>query len=103
MSNIQLGVIVGMVAGAVSVGMMIPLRFPDKRAALMAAFCSRFLIGLFTCTVALPLPPLARGTLVGFLVSVPDAIITKKYAPILLVGTVLGLAAGWALRTWGSS
>ena len=101
MSNVWLGMIVGVRAGAISVGMMIPMKFPDKRAALLGAFCSRFLIGLFTCTAVLPLPPVARGALIGFLVSLPDAIITKAYAPILVIGTVLGVAAGGALRIWG--
>jgi hypothetical protein len=34
-------------------------------------------------------------------VSLPDAIITKAYAPILVMGTVFGALIGWAVGTWG--
>jgi uncharacterized membrane protein (Fun14 family) len=37
----------------------------------------------------------------GFLVSLPDAILTKAYAPILGLGTVFGALIGWAVRVWG--
>jgi hypothetical protein len=45
MSNIVSGIISGIAFGALSVGLVLPLSFPDKRAALLAAFCSRFAIG----------------------------------------------------------
>lgn len=91
MSNAAFGVLAGLVFGAVAVGLMLPMKFPDKRAALMAAFASRFTIGLVATTIQLPLPAAARGALVGLLVSLPDAIITKAYAPILVIGGLGGL------------
>jgi hypothetical protein len=39
--------------------------------------------------------PIAAGLLVGLLTSVPDAIITKAYAPILATGLIFGAIAGW--------
>ena len=40
--------------------------------------------------------PIAAGVLVGLLTSVPDAIITKAYAPILATGLMIfGAIAGW--------
>ena len=101
MSNFQLGLLCGFVAGAIAVATMIPMTFPDKRAALLAAFLSRFLIGLFACTTNFPLAPIPRGALIGLAISLPDALITKAYAPILVMGTLLGAAAGWVLRIWG--
>ena len=38
MSRIILGVICGLVFGAVDIGIMLPMTFPDKRAAITAAF-----------------------------------------------------------------
>jgi hypothetical protein len=45
MSHLCVGVLGGVIFGAVSVLSMPPLTFPDKRAALTAAFLNRFAIG----------------------------------------------------------
>ena len=45
MSRIMLGTICGLVYGGLSAASMIPLSFPDKRAALLGAFLNRFGIG----------------------------------------------------------
>ena len=73
---------------------MIPLTFTDKRAAMLGAFFSRFAIGFLTCVVSLPVPGWLRGLLVGVLISLPDALITKAYAPILVLGAVGGVVIG---------
>ena len=44
----------------------------------------------------MPLPPVAIGALVGLLISVPDAVITKAYIPILASGAAGGVIIGWA-------
>jgi hypothetical protein len=69
-----------------SVLLMLPLSFPDKRTALLAAFTSRFSLGFFAAVINLRVSPIAAGFLVGLLTSVPDAIITKAHAPILATG-----------------
>lgn len=97
MNKITIGLILGFISGLVSVAIMLPMDFPDKKAALAGAFSSRFLIGFFTATSLLPLTPIAAGGLIGFMVSVPDAFITKAYLSILLTGTVIGLACGGAV------
>ena len=56
MSNPVLGLIAGVVFGAISVGLMIPMPFPDKRAALLGAFTDRFAIGLVIGCVQLAWP-----------------------------------------------
>jgi hypothetical protein len=101
MEKLWLGALLGVAAGGIAVATMIPMKFPDRRAAFLGAFCSRFLIGFFIGSSSLPLPPVAGGALIGFLVSLPDAIITKAYAPILVMGTVFGALIGWAVGTWG--
>ena len=102
MSRVPLGVVLGLVIGALDVVMMLPLSFPDRRAALAGAFCARFALGFFAATVRLPLPPIASGIVVGLLTSAPDAIITKAYAPILVTGIVFGAAAGWIVGRVGT-
>ncbi|MBI1745765.1 MAG: hypothetical protein HYR55_04160 [Acidobacteria bacterium] len=100
MQNILWGIISGVVFGAVSVGMMLPMSFPDKKAALLGAFVSRFGIGLVIGCVKMPWPGWALGLLFGLLLSLPDAIITKAYAPILIVGGLGGLFIGGLIHGW---
>ena len=38
---------------------------------------------------------IATGLIVGLLISLPDAVITKAYAPILIVGAIGGSIIGW--------
>jgi hypothetical protein len=100
MNPIVQGIVLGVIAGAISVGIMWKMKFPDRRGALLGAFANRFLIGLFTATSILPLHPILAGGLIGLLVSIPPAIVTKSYAPILGIGVVLGLACGAAVMYW---
>lgn len=98
MTRLQLGLICGLVYGVVTVASMVPLSFPDKRTAMVAAFLNRFGIGLVICVVALPWPGWLVGLLFGILLSLPDAIVTRAYAPIMIFGalggTVIGMIAG---------
>jgi len=96
MNPVLFGLFAGLVFGAVDVGLMLPLEFPDKKTALIGAFTSRFAIGFLIPLVKMPLPPVAIGALVGLLISVPDAVITKAYIPILASGAAGGVIIGWA-------
>jgi hypothetical protein len=73
---------------------MLPLTFPDKRAALLGAFINRFSIGFVIGAIALPWPGWLSGLAIGILLSLPDAIITKAYAPILILGAIGGTVIG---------
>ena len=95
MSRLAFGLLAGLAYGAVSVATMLPLAFADKRAALAGAFLNRFAIGLLVPLVAVPGPRWVIGLGLGVLLSLPDAIITKAYAPILGLGALGGLAIGW--------
>ena len=75
--------------------MMLPLQFTDKRAALAGAFINRFAIGLLIPLVQLPLPSLLTGLVLAILLSLPDAIITKAFAPILGIGAAGGVLVAW--------
>ncbi len=97
MNALPLGIVLGLICGAASVALMLPMSFPDKPTALAAAFASRFMLGLFSATVTLSLHPILAGAVVGLLVSIPDALITKAYVPILGLGLAFGLICGVAV------
>lgn len=94
MSRVLLGTICGLIYGALSAASMIPLSFSDKRAALLGAFINRFAIGFVIGAARLPVPSWAQGLIFGLLLSLPDAIITKAFAPILVLGAVGGVIIG---------
>ncbi len=96
MAPLTFGILAGLLFGSLNAASMIPMQFPDKSAALMGAFVSRFAIGFLIPFVRMPIPPFAIGALVGLLVSLPDALITKAYVPILVSGAIGGLLIGWA-------
>src|SRR5476649_1918458 len=100
MPKIILGLICGVVFGLIDVGLMLPMSFPDKRAALLGAFTSRFAIGFVIGCLQLPWPGWTVGLLFGLLISLPDAIITKAYAPILITGAIGGLVIGGLIHGW---
>lgn len=101
MSNPMWGVVCGLVFGGVSVAMMLPMEFPDKPTALLGAFLNRFGVGLVIGCVQLPWPGWAIGLLFGLLLSLPSAIITKAYAPILILGCIGGAVIGGVIHGWG--
>jgi hypothetical protein len=47
------------------------------------------------------MPGWAQGLLIGLLLSLADAIITKTYAPILGLGAIGGLIIGVVVQKWG--
>jgi hypothetical protein len=108
MSRLSLGALAGLVYGVLSAASMLPLEFPDKRAALLGAFLNRLAIGIVTGAVigapqvdALRVPPWVVGLGVGVLLSAADAVITKAYAPILVLGAIGGAVMGWVIDRFG--
>jgi MFS family permease len=77
MSRFWLGVLSGVVYGALSAASMLPLSFPDKRAALLGAFLSRFAIGV------------AIGVAIGAAVGSPQ--LQRLGMPAWAIGLLLGL------------
>src|SRR6476659_9927377 len=95
MNPVVLGLVGGTAFGIVAVLLMLPLSFPDKRTALIAAFCSRFSIGFLIPLCHLPMPSVAAGVVVGALISLADAVVTKAYVPIMVTGALGGGILGW--------
>jgi hypothetical protein len=101
MSRILLGVICGLIFGAIDITIMLPMSFPDKKAAITAAFIARFGIGFVIGAVRLPWPGWATGLCFGLLLSIPDALITKAYGPIIGVGALGGIVIGVLVGRFG--
>ncbi len=109
MNRLALGVMCGVVWGALTVVSMLPLTFPDKNAALTGAFFNRFAIGAVLgavigspATAALGAPPWLVGVVVALLISASDAIVTKAYAPVLVLGVAGGAIVGFVIGRWGA-
>jgi hypothetical protein len=101
MSQLTLGAVCGLVYGGLSAASMIPLEFSDKKAALAGAFLNRFSIGFVIGAARLPMPGWASGLVFGLLLSLADAIITRVYVPIILLGAVGGAIIGAIVNKWG--
>ena len=94
MNPIVFGIIAGLIFGAADVALMIPMKHPDKGTAMLGAFASRFAIGFLIGVTRMPVPGWLRGIIVGVLISIPDAIVTKAYIPIMATGVVGGAIIG---------
>lgn len=94
MDKIIQGIIAGVIFGVADVLIMIPLPLPDKITAMAGSFFNRFAIGFFVAATDLPVPGWVKGLLIGFLLSLPDAIITKMYVPIVGIGILGGIVVG---------
>lgn len=100
MNKLLAGLIAGLAFGIIDILLMIPLEMPHKNIALMGAFFNRFAIGFFIPNLTLHIPMWLTGLLVGLLLSLPDAIITSAYSPILTVGVIGGGIIGFMLGKW---
>jgi hypothetical protein len=100
MNPLSFGAVAGLAFGLIDLLLMIPLDLPDKKTAMIGAFLSRFAIGFLIPLVKAPMAPWLIGGMVGLLVSLPDAVITRTYVPIIAVGVVGGVIIGWASGKW---
>ena len=108
MPRLLLGTLAGLVYGALSAASMVPLKFERRTAALTGAFLNRLAIGVVIGAVigapqveALHLAPWMVGLVVGVLLSLADAVITRAYLPILVLGAIGGAVIGWLTGRWG--
>lgn len=94
MTNIEKGLIAGLVFGIVSIIPMFFMTFEDKARAIIASFTSRFSIGFIIFNLDIPTTGWLKGLLVGLILSIPDALITKQFKPILGLGLIGGVICG---------
>ncbi|MBI5680180.1 MAG: hypothetical protein HZC47_04720 [Methanobacterium sp.] len=98
MNPIIFGVIAGLIFGIISVLIMIPIKFEDQRErrdAMAGAFIDRFMIGFIIPNMAIGINPIIIGALIGLGLSLPSAIISRTYAPILIIGILGGVVIGY--------
>ncbi|MFA5858706.1 MAG: hypothetical protein WC955_06535 [Elusimicrobiota bacterium] len=101
MSKVFLGLICGLVFGILDVLLMIPLKYENNRKrveAMSSAFIERFMIGLLIPMADFGVHPALTGLALGFGFSVPTAIITRVYAPIIGMGVVGGVVIGFIVK-----
>jgi hypothetical protein len=98
MSNILKGIIAGLIFGIISIIPMIFMTFEDKTRAMTASFINRFAIGFIIFNLELPMPNWLKGVLVGLILSLPDAIVTKQYGPIIGLGIIGGIVCGALIK-----
>jgi hypothetical protein len=101
MSKIILGIICGLAFGVIDVLIMIPLKYENNRKrneAMSAAFLERFMIGFLIPNVEIGLHPAIVGLLLGFGLSLPSAIITRVYAPIIGIGIIGSVIIGFIVQ-----
>ena len=97
MTRLLFGVLAGLVFGIIDVLIMIPMPEKNRRKkieAMTAAFLERFMIGFLIPNVNLPSSFIVSGLLVGLGLSLPTAIITRAYIPIITIGIIGGLVIG---------
>ena len=92
----------GLIFGLFAVAVMLPMSFPDKPAALLGAFFNRFAIGFVVVLIDIPCSGWLIGLTIGILLSLPPAIITKVYAPILGIGAIGGVIIGVIRARFGA-
>src|SRR5436305_13821669 len=101
MSRLALGVLCGLIYGALSAASMIPLQFPDKHAALLGAFINRFSIGFVIGAVAMPSPRSASGSVMSILMTRSAATMTMAYARISTLGPPSWPTLCWVGQRFG--
>jgi hypothetical protein len=105
MSRLFLGVICGLVFGIIDILAMIPLKYEDNRKrleAMISAFVDRFAIGFLIPNINLGFSCAATGLILGLFLSLPSAIITRAYAPIIGIGAVGGVIIGFIIEAASS-
>jgi hypothetical protein len=101
MDKITLGIICGLAFGVIDILIMIPLKYDSKRKkaeAMSSAFLERFMIGFLIPTVDLGINPIITGVILGVSLSLPSAIITRVYGPIVGIGLAGGIIIGYVTK-----
>ena len=95
MSRLKVGLIAGVAFGVIDIIPMLFMDLPNRNVAIAGAFTSRFAIGFLIPNTALPFAGWVNGLLISLLMSIPDAIITGAFGPIVGFGAVGGIIIGF--------
>jgi len=95
------GIIAGIAFGVLAMIPKFQSGYENKPVAMTVSFINRFAIGLLTFTADFNLYSWLTGIIIGFLLSLPEAIFTKDYRHVLFMGMLGGLICGevmWIIR-----
>ena len=98
MNKILFGIICGLAFGVIDVLIMIPLKYENKRKrieAMSSAFLERAMLGFLIPNLDLGIHPAIVGLIFGLGLSLPSAIITRAYAPIIAIGVAGAVIIGF--------
>lgn len=95
MSRIKIGLVAGFAFGIIDIIPMVFMELPNRNVAMAGAFVSRFAIGFLIPNTTLPFAGWVNGLLISLLMSIPDAIVTGSYGPILGFGAIGGIVIGF--------
>ena len=98
MSRLRVGCIAGLAFGIIDIIPMLFMDLPNRNVAMVGAFSSRFAIGFLIPNTTLPFAGWVNGLLISLLISIPDAIITGSFVPILGFGAVGGIVIGFIVN-----
>jgi sorbitol-specific phosphotransferase system component IIBC len=84
--------------GVIDIIPMLFMDLPNRNLAMAGAFTSRFAIGFLIPNTTLPFAGWVNGLLISLLISIPDALITGAFGPILGFGAVGGIAIGFLVN-----
>lgn len=95
MSRLGVGLIAGLAFGIIDIIPMLFMDLPNPNLAMAGAFTNRFAIGFLIPNTTLPFAGWANGLVISLLMSIPDAIITGAFGPILGFGAIGGIVIGF--------
>ena len=101
MNRLELGFLLGIAFGIFDVIAIYPQKMNDKTRAMVGAFILRSVIGILIGATTLPVFHWLQGLLIGLMVSLPVAIATRLYIPILAAGIIGGAIIGFVVGQWG--
>ena len=93
--NIKRGLVTGFIFGILDIIPMFFMDFENASIAISGAFVNRFAIGLIIFVSDFGTTGWIKGLIIGTLLSLPDAIITGAYGPILVIGIIGGVIIGY--------
>ena len=98
MPRLKVGLIAGVAFGVIDIIPMLFMDLPNRNVAMAGAFTSRFAIGFLIPNTTLPFAGWVNGLIISLLMSIPDAIITGAFGPILGFGAIGGIVIGFIVN-----